>query len=139
MKFGSAFMASSRDIDEWIPRWAYTGPRYAAFVARTRMGDVEVSWHDAYDTSTAHYIAEFLTSELRDLTECDLLSGANYLYIVIRRPPLATDAHVIGDRTPIAEFGFGAPPSSPEEWVVVELRALLESTIAVLRDASADE
>jgi hypothetical protein len=83
-------------------------------------------------------VAALLEARRQTLGGSDLLSEVNFLYVVVRRPPEQHEASTeIGVDTPIAEFGFGAPPISPDEWPLVELRFLLNAAIAALRGEAA--
>jgi len=117
-----------------VPPWAYDGEPYAALIVQSSAREPTLSWDPPGRAPVDAAIAEFLESRRRNLDEGELSSGANFLYVVLRRAPLSDDhSHELGADTPIAEFGYGAPPVSPEAWPMVELKALLDGSVAALR------
>ena len=66
------------------------------------------------------------------MPEVDLSSDANFLYVLLSRAPQSGDTVGVGDGSPVAEFGFGSPPSSPEDWPCIEVRQLLRLAIEEL-------
>ena len=117
----------------WTPHWAYEGVPHAVLVVENRPTNVGLRWNPAGTPPVFDLVAEFLKARQRMLGESELASDVNFLYVVVRRPPQPREiASEIGRDTAIAEFGFGCPPTSPEEWPLVELRSLLKASIAAL-------
>jgi len=131
-------MASSRsEGGGWTPPWAYAGEPHAALTATSNGGRPIISWGSANSSQITDAVAQFLQSCYEGLEETDLSSHVNFLYVVARREPQpGDDCRDLQADTPVAEFGFGAPPASPEEWPLVELRTLLAATVADLRRRS---
>ena len=126
-------MISFRGESGWKPRWAYHREPYVVLIARSGVDGVTVCWDPGGNQSPKQFVAEFLDARVRSLPEREFESEVNYLYVVLRRGPEFGDINnVIGPRTPIAEFGYGAPPSSPEDWPLMSLREVLRSTTSLL-------
>jgi hypothetical protein len=118
----------------WAPPWAYDEVPHAALIVENRPRDVAVTWKPAGAPTISDAVADFLEARQETLGERELSSEVNFLYVAVRRPPRPReDTSEIGVDTPIAEFGYGAPPTSPEEWPLVELRSLLRASLAALR------
>jgi hypothetical protein len=123
-------MASSLNECGWEPPWAYSGQPHAALIVRNGVDGVAISWDPRGDERAGRFIGDFLATCLRNSPESDLSDETNFLYVVLRRAPEPGDpSDVIGHDTPIAEFGFGSPPASPEAWPLVTLRTLLQTTV----------
>jgi hypothetical protein len=126
-------MASSLNERGWKPRWGYSDRPYAALIVRNGVDGVAISWDPWGDERAGRFVGDFLAARLRTSPERYLSFETNFLYVVLRRAPEPDDPiDVIGDDTPIAEFGFGAPPASPEEWPLMTLRSLLQTAASSL-------
>ena len=127
-------MGSFPEANDWRPPYGYPDIPHAILRVTSAEGDGWLSWIPSGSAELDAFAGDFLNGRLADLSESDLLSEANFLYVVFRRAPSPEDTRMqVGRDTPIAEFGYGGPPRSPEEWPVVELRTLLESAIRKLR------
>jgi hypothetical protein len=118
--------ASSVDEHSWkVPR-GYTGQPWAVLIARSEVDGVTISWDPRGDERSAPFVRKFLAAQLRGSPESDLAFEVNFLYVVLRRAPEPDEpSATIGRDTPIAEFGCGAPPASPEDWPLISLGTLL--------------
>jgi hypothetical protein len=126
-------MASFLNEHGWRPPWAYPGRPYSALIVKSRTGGVSISWNPPGPEPPDRHVGEFLAARLRSLNESDLSSEANFLYVVLRCAPGPGErSDLIGGETSIAEFGFGAPPSSPEDWPLLTLRTLLQASVSFL-------
>lgn len=132
-------MVSSRNVNSsWSPPWHYAGEPRALLVSESRPEGIRCNLSPPDSWSAAPHLAAFLDARLRTLADAELLSEANYLYLVLRRLPSPDDEpDEIGEHTPIAEFGYGGPPTSSEDWPLVELNTLLESALRFLRAPAA--
>jgi hypothetical protein len=119
----------------WMPRRGYAGEIHATFIAKSEPVGITISWEtNAPVEPMVGFVSGYLDVQLQRRPEADLADEVNYLYVVLRRAPEPNEqSNEIGAGTPIAAFGFGSPPSSPEEWPLVELRSLLRSAIRELR------
>jgi len=120
--------------DVWTPPRAYSGEPYAVFTVQSGAIGFTTTWRRVDTPAARGLVADLLETRSRSLGTGELSSEANYAYVVLRRAPQSNDqGSEIGTNTPIAEFGYGGPPTSPEEWPLVELRVLLEAAVGVLR------
>lgn len=126
-------MGTSRS-DGWSPPIGYGGEPHATLVVRNTGDGPDVSWGARDDTRAREFVAKFLATRIDGLEQRELRSDATFLYVVMRRPPAAGDeAGELGPDTPIAEFGYGAPPASPDDWPSVPLEDLLQAAVGALR------
>jgi hypothetical protein len=119
--------------DSWkLPR-AFKGRPYSILVVRTCRVGVEVNWHYGNDKISSEYAADFLEDKADSLSSSELSSEVNFLYLVFRRQPDPTDnVGVVSAQSPVAEFGYGGPPVSPEAWPEVSLETLLKKAVDAL-------
>lgn len=118
----------------WKPPWRYDEEPHAALVVRSSPGRPVVSWAPPGRTQEREFVARFLETRGERLDESELSSDATFLYVVVRRAPRANDDRdTIGPDTPVAEFGYGGPPASPDEWPLVKLETLIQASVFELR------
>jgi hypothetical protein len=123
-------MATSHSQDGWRPRWAYAGEPFGALIARNARDGLALSWISAEGDLPTVFIGEFLAARLQGLPLSETEAEANYFYVLLRRAPKPGDeGGTIGRETAIAEFGYGCPPSSPEDWPTRLISDLLKSAI----------
>ena len=116
--------------DTWRPPWAYRGRLYAVFIARTGGDGLVTSLEPPGDDTVVSATSRFLAARLGVLPESERSAEASFLYVLFRRAPEPGDApDEIGRETAIAEFGYGGPPLSPEEWPLLEVPILLQQAI----------
>lgn len=117
----------------WHPPWTYHGQPHAALVVMSWPDGIVATWHSGGDPACAEATRAFLAARLAGLPEMELTSEANFLYVVLGRPPRRTDkTDVVSATGAIAEFGYGSPPASPEEWPVLGVRDLVCSGLDFL-------
>lgn len=127
-------MALCRSGTGGWPPWAYAEEPHAALLVESRPSGVAISLKPARANAVSDALADFLEARQEVLGESELSSEVNFMYVVVRRPPRAgEETSEIGADTPIAEFGYGSPPISPDEWPLVELSSLLSVSVARLR------
>ncbi len=118
----------------WRPRYVYEGRPLAGVLAWQEPGGAEIA--TCSDAAGRGLLAAraFLIARLHELsTTSESEFPVNFLYVLVRRESTASDEiGVIAPGSPVAEFGYGGPPSSPEDWPVVPLRALMTATINAL-------
>jgi len=119
----------------WRPPHAFRDVPHAILTVTSADADGLAWWVPSSSAELREFAGVFLQDRLSRLGEADLSSEANFLHVVFGRAPAPGDSRVqVGPDTPIVEFGFGGPPVSPEEWPLVELRALLMSAVQELLD-----
>jgi len=115
---------------------AYDDEPYALLVVKSSVDGLTVSWTPPGCAATG-VVARFLETSRIELDESDLSSDVTFLYVVMSHAPQSEDDRGdIGTGTPIAEFGFGAPPASPEDWPSVQLKTLLQASVDELHRRS---
>ena len=122
-----------KDDCNWCPPLAHQGEMLACLVVTNEQTGIRILWKVPPLGASNSVAIEFLNRRSRSMSEMELCSLVNFLYVVIRRVPKGRESPSdIGIDTPIAEFGYGAPPSSPEEWPLLPLRDLLERVVSSL-------
>jgi hypothetical protein len=118
----------------WTPPWQYNEEPHAVLIVRSSHDGPSVSWRPSSREGAREFVAQFLEARREGLDESELASDATFLYVVVRRAPKADDDRsMVATDTPVAEFGYGAPPASPDDWPLIELETLIRASISELR------
>jgi hypothetical protein len=122
-----------QQVASWQAPRRYSGPAYSEFVLTNRVAGAHSSWTGDRGESSRAAVADFLIQRARSMPQVDLSSDANFLYVLLSRARQCADTVVdVGDGSPVAEFGFGSPPASPEDWPCIPVGQLLRLAIEEL-------
>lgn len=124
MRFSSTSTAMSRGAEpmfseNWSPPWRQTD-RTGAFVIASLASTISTVLElppGADRLRTRTWLGGWLKAWLVQASEADRSQPATFLYVVLRSTPIEGDPYGMAKDRPVAEFGIGTEPCSPDTWV----------------------
>ncbi len=126
--------ADSLLSESWVPPWRQPD-RTGAFVIATLVATVStlLELPPGTDRSLARtWLKGWLLAWRSQASQADRSQLATFLYIVLRSAPKEGDLYGVAKDRPVAEFGFGTDPCSPDTWVERAVEELILDAIADL-------